>query len=69
MIDHKFSASIILQALHYLADAYSEAIFKDVLEGSAIDIREELEKRNDEGHTPLIIAVLRFGIFFNFLLN
>ncbi|CAJ0928649.1 unnamed protein product, partial [Mesorhabditis belari] len=48
-------------AFHYLGDTYSDAIFKEILETGSAMI-EELEKKNQQGQTPLIVAVSRLKL-------
>ncbi|CAI4225410.1 unnamed protein product, partial [Auanema sp. JU1783] len=48
-------------AVHYLADAYNEAIFKEILEpATADDLR--IEQLNDEGYTALHLSVRRLKL-------
>ncbi|CAJ0579577.1 unnamed protein product, partial [Mesorhabditis spiculigera] len=48
-------------AFHYLGDTYSDAIFKEVIEAGS-GMNEELEKKNQQGQTPLIVAVTRLKL-------
>ncbi|PIO67287.1 ankyrin repeat protein, partial [Teladorsagia circumcincta] len=49
------------QVIHYLADAYNEAIFKEILEtpGSS---ENELDALNEEGFSALHLAVRRLKL-------
>ncbi|EPB78353.1 ankyrin repeat protein [Ancylostoma ceylanicum] len=57
--DETFSS--VFEVVHYLADAYNEAIFKEILEAPASS-ESDFNALNEEGFAPLHLAVRRLKL-------